>query len=75
MITFILICVCLYIVVAITPFALHVFFAISGGIKQKKCSHEKYHETMACHGKCRDCGKDLGFIGDLRETNASGEIR
>ena len=33
-----------------------------------KCDHENYHENTACHAICRDCGKDLGFIGTIREA-------
>lgn len=35
--------------------------------RQWRCKHEKFYENMACHGICSGCGKDLGFIGDLRK--------
>lgn len=31
----------------------------------KKCLHTTFYENMACSGICVDCGKDLGFIGNL----------
>lgn len=30
-----------------------------------KCEHPAFHETMACDGVCMECGKNLGFIGNL----------
>lgn len=35
--------------------------------RQWRCKHEKYYENMACHAICSRCGKDLGFIGTVRE--------
>lgn len=34
-------------------------------IKQSFCSHDEFHENMACHGVCDKCNKDLGFIDDV----------
>lgn len=42
--------------------------------KQRNCKHESYWETMACHGKCVNCGKDLGFVGTLREDKTKKEV-
>lgn len=39
-------------------------------VKTKRCKHDNYWENMRCHAICRDCGKDLGFIGTLREKRA-----
>ena len=36
-------------------------------MKQALCKHENFNENMACHAICRSCGKDLGFIGTVRE--------
>lgn len=44
-----------------------VYFGLKSFLKELFCKHEKYYENMACHGICRNCGKDLGFIGNLRD--------
>ena len=41
--------------------------AIKEYITQSRCKHEDVRENMACHAICRECGKDLGFIGTWRE--------
>lgn len=38
-------------------------------IRQTFCYHKKYYETMACQAVCSDCGKNLGFIGAVRERS------
>ena len=40
---------------------------IRNAIKQRKCLHEKYFETMACDAVCCSCGKNLGFIDSIRD--------
>lgn len=35
----------------------------------QSCKHETVHETMACHVRCDQCGKDLGFIGTWRKDH------
>jgi hypothetical protein len=35
--------------------------------RQRKCKHLRVFETQACDAVCRDCGKNLGFIGTWRE--------
>lgn len=42
----------------------HLLYTI---VKQKLCRHEKYFENGQCHAICRNCGKDLGFIGNIRD--------
>ena len=37
-------------------------------VRQARCKHEKFHETMACDAVCSRCGKNLGFIGTVREA-------
>ncbi len=37
-------------------------------IKQSKCKHERFHETSACDAVCTSCGKNLGFIGNIRKS-------
>ena len=37
--------------------------------KQFRCKHDGVvNETMACDAICRQCGKNLGFIGKWREA-------
>lgn len=47
--------------------------AVSKYIKQSMCKHEHYFETMACDAVCRDCGKNLGFIGNVQKERSSGK--
>ena len=51
--------------------ALFLFMLIYGltiYIQQARCRHGKgYNETRSCDAICRKCGKNLGFIGALRE--------
>ena len=39
--------------------------------KQWRCKHAEFHENGQCHAICRACGKDLGFIGRVREERAA----
>lgn len=34
----------------------------------KPCEHPTYRESLACHGICTKCEKDLGFVGKLDRT-------
>ncbi len=38
-------------------------------VKQYHCKHphEQSYETTKCDVRCRQCGKNLGFIGSLKE--------
>lgn len=36
-------------------------------MRQSRCKHERYYETSACDAVCKRCGKNLGFIGTVRE--------
>ena len=37
--------------------------------KESRCKHDGgYNETQACDAICRRCGKNLGFIGKLRNN-------
>ena len=37
--------------------------------KESRCKHDGgYSETQACDAICRKCGKNLGFIGKLRNN-------
>jgi hypothetical protein len=40
-------------------------------IKQSRCKHEHFRETMSCDAICKDCGKNLGFIGSVRDLRAA----
>lgn len=42
---------------------------IPGIIKQRRCKHLRYRETQACDAICNDCGKNLGFIGSIRDKD------
>lgn len=37
-------------------------------IKQSRCKYLRYRETAACDAICNDCGRNLGFIGDLKSS-------
>lgn len=36
-------------------------------VRQRRCEHKRFRETMACDAVCTDCGKNLGFIGALKK--------
>lgn len=44
-------------------------------IKRARCTHIYYHETQACDAVCNHCGKNLGFIGNVREHREKKETR
>ena len=35
---------------------------------QAICKHLRVYETKSCDAICRDCGKNLGFIQNWRDT-------
>ena len=39
--------------------------------RQARCKHLRFYETGACDAICRDCGKNLGFIGAWRDKIAA----
>lgn len=39
-------------------------------IRRARCKHERFYETRACDAVCSACGKNLGFIGTVREQRA-----
>lgn len=42
-------------------------------IRQALCRHDgDVFETSACDAICRDCGKNLGFIGTWRASRKDG---
>lgn len=40
-------------------------------LRRSRCAHPRFHETRACDAICSDCGKNLGFIGTVREKRAA----
>ncbi len=54
--------ICLIFVVAILG-----LLEIPRRARQMKCPHERYRETMSCDAVCTSCGKNLGFIGAVRD--------
>lgn len=63
--------------IAITGGLFLIIFIIAAALtaremmKQWRCSHESFRETSACDAICNNCGKNLGFIGTVRERRAS----
>ena len=53
-------------VILLVAFAYLIFIA-KQWIGHRMCRHESISETSACDAICRDCGKNLGFIGAWRE--------
>ena len=46
-----------------------VFVYAKQAWNQSRCKHDgSVNETMACDAICRQCGKNLGFIGKWREA-------
>lgn len=46
--------------------------------KRAHCEHTRIHEDGSCTAWCRDCGKNLGFIGSWQkkvEENSMKKIR
>ena len=44
-----------------------ILSSIPTAIKQSRCEHPRYFETGSCDAVCKDCGRNLGFIGSWRE--------
>ena len=45
-----------------------LFISLKEAVKQRFCKHERYFENGRCYAICRGCGKNLGFIGTVREN-------
>jgi hypothetical protein len=60
-------------IVGVVFFVLGLLFIAAWGIRdawvQWRCKHESYYETMSCTAMCNHCGRNLGFIGNLRDKN------
>lgn len=48
-------------------FALIAFICARNLVRSWLCNHAKYRETQACDAICCNCGKNLGFIGIVKE--------
>ena len=48
---------------------LALLFAVREAVRQMRCKHEQYRETMACDAICVKCGRNLGFIQNLRDRD------
>lgn len=49
----------------------YLSIVIKEKLKQRRCTHERYSETSSCDAICHSCGKNLGFIGNLRKQRKS----
>lgn len=56
-------------------FVLLILIGILKAFKQWRCKHPTYRENRACHAICNHCGKDMGFIGTVREMKNHKEVR
>jgi hypothetical protein len=59
--------VILAIALGLLVFLVVVIVSIPRKIKQLRCRHLRFHETMSCDAVCSACGKNLGFIGTWRK--------
>jgi hypothetical protein len=55
--------------------SIFVVIVVGDWWRRRNCLHTAYRENSQCHGICCKCGKDLGFIGDLRKDKTKQEIR
>jgi hypothetical protein len=44
-----------------------IYISVKQAIKEARCDHKEYYETRSCDAICKNCGKNLGFIGTLRD--------
>lgn len=52
-------------------FIIAAVIAVKNMLKQRRCSHASFRETSSCDAICNNCGKNLGFIGVVREQRKS----
>ena len=55
------------VIMVLVMFVIVIIAAIEKHLRQYLCKHERYYETIACDAVCRNCGKNLGFIGTVRD--------
>lgn len=49
---------------------IYAFIAVINWIDRLRCKHDGgYNETSACDAICKKCGKNLGFIGKIRDRS------
>ena len=49
-----------------------VLWSIPGAIRRALCDHSKFYETRECDAICSKCGKNLGWIGTVRDRVKGG---
>lgn len=57
----------------VVALVIHVVFlaaTVPKRLQQYRCKHLHYRETGACDAICNDCGKNLGFIGRIRDAQS-----
>jgi len=63
--------------VALAIFLLIVLVGVLAGLwtvfKQWRCLHANKFENMQCDYICRDCGKNLGFVGSYEKRKRKVE--
>lgn len=62
-------------IVFLVIFVIFVSPLITKKIRQRFCKHEMFTENRACDAICADCGKNLGFIGNIRGKKGHREVR
>ena len=53
--------------VVITILLISLIVGVRRFLRQARCQHLDVNETSACEAICRNCGKNLGFIGTWRD--------
>ena len=57
----------LTLLIIISTIATAIVVGVIQWYKESRCKHDGgYNETQACDAICRQCGKNLGFIGNWR---------
>lgn len=59
--------------VAILALLSWAIFAAWNAWVQYRCKHPTFRETRACDAICNQCGKNLGFVGAVRESRAAAK--
>lgn len=44
---------------------------LPSAIRRARCKHPRFIETRACDAICLDCGRNLGFIGTVRNARVT----
>lgn len=56
----------LYILILIVVY--YILRGVVHILMKPKCEHKTFYETMACDAVCMECGKNMGFIGNIDRT-------